>query len=146
MTREGDDNGADGFKAWVMAGLITPSVFVAPAFLVLLFAAPSLIGFVIAYWYIAVLVTWAVTAVPALALVQIVRAAGWPRGYCDVLIPAGLCTLLMLIWVGEASAGARLTAGLWAAAAGGIGGLTYWLVAGRPQPPYDEAGHDRPRP
>ena len=79
----------------------------------------------------------AVTLLPALLLVFLARRFHWTRGWVDVLLPAVLAVLLWgLFWASQYTMLADwwrgFLTGLTLAPAGLAGGLTYWLLAGRP--------------
>jgi ABC-type amino acid transport system permease subunit len=81
----------------------------------------------------------AFAAIPALVLIWSMRGLKAPRGWGDTL--AGALTgggLMHLIAFGLSGfAEPPVLNDLLFATAGGIGGLTYWYLAGRPKPPYN---------
>ncbi|SDM03666.1 hypothetical protein [Maricaulis salignorans] len=83
-----------------------------------------------------IIYTLVLTAIPAIVLVNLVRLFGWRRGIADAAVPAGISfalTTLLVAGNGDQPVG-------WLpfliASVAGISGLTYWLLAGRPRPPY----------
>ncbi|WP_417484177.1 hypothetical protein [Maricaulis salignorans] len=83
-----------------------------------------------------IIYTLVLTAIPAIVLVHLVRLFGWCRGIADAAVPAGISfalTTLLVAGNGDQPVG-------WLpfliASVAGISGLTYWLLAGRPRPPY----------
>jgi hypothetical protein len=77
------------------------------------------------------------TAVPAFALVMLVRITGWRRGLTDTLMPAGIVLVLTAGFL-EQGGGAAGPLPLMMALPAALAGYVYWRVAGRPQPPYKE--------
>jgi|GEM_PF-3545192 len=75
------------------------------------------------------------TAIPMPLLVLAERAAHWRRGASDFLTAALMGAVLAQLFgwpVLDGPRGIALT--LFAAFSGGVGGLAYWLAAGRPGP------------
>ncbi len=81
------------------------------------------------------------TALPALVLVRGARWLRLPRGWTDAVLPAAISFAVIMIMIGPSGLNQEMlaislqTAAIFALAAA-IAGLTYWLLAGRPRPPY----------
>ncbi|QNL19998.1 hypothetical protein HXX25_12070 [Hyphobacterium sp. CCMP332] len=75
---------------------------------------------------------------PTILLVFLMRWTHVPRGWGDTIISAGLGAGMMTALGGGPDMVSRIQVSLVTvfAAAGLIAGLTYWLAAGRPKPPY----------
>jgi len=81
-----------------------------------------------------------VTLIPAPVLVVIARRQAWPRGWADALVPA---LLVFLIWGVFFASQYTVFADWWRGFLTGAslvpaalsGGITYWLLAGRPAAP-----------
>lgn len=73
------------------------------------------------------------TSIPMPLLVLVERAAGWRRGISDLLAGAAMGALYAQLFgwpLLDGPRGVAITA--FAAFSGGVGGLAYWLAAGRP--------------
>ena len=132
--------------AWVIACTVTFGILyftIAPvgdffgANLEGLFVSLYPIGRVLNYqWF---LFFCALSIIPSIALIWILRLSNWKRGRADILAAGGLTGLnaivAMLSFAGEIYV-AMLVYGI---LIGAFGGYTYWLAAGRPQVPYKQA-------
>lgn len=124
-----DASNGDGMTAWFIACLAVGGAIGG------LFGLMALPGGITAFpilfmsALIAIPATMLLTATPAFLLVQLARAAGWRRGFADVLITAGLSLL-----VGAVVSGGHPVA-LFLAPLGALGGWVYWTTAGRPGAP-----------
>lgn len=96
----------------------------------------SVVGFLGGTLILGVMVA-AVTLIPAPVLVFLARRYNWRRGLADALVPAFLASILFgLFWATQYTALSDWWRGLATGAtlgpAGFAGGVTYWLVNGRP--------------
>jgi hypothetical protein len=132
---------ARGVVAWVGACLVAGSAIAAPFGLGIMFsdrtvygAAQISVGVIV--MFAGIVYTALFTAIPASVLVYLVRLFGWRRGLADTAVPAAFLfaiATLIAAGSGEQSPG-------WmpfmVACPGALGGWSYWLLAGRPRPPY----------
>lgn len=73
-----------------------------------------------------------ISAIPAIAAVFIVRSARWPRGWNDALAGGLIGLVASLLFLQGLNLDQYHLLGLISGIAGAIGGLVYWLAAGRP--------------
>lgn len=109
-----------GLKAWFVA-------CVAVSGTVSLFVGMGLAPVAPLVFIIALVVTMALTGIPAILLVNLVRGLGLTRGYTDAGIPAVLSLLVSAAWL-DGDPAAFLFARL-----GALGGSAYWVAAGKPR-------------
>ena len=76
----------------------------------------------------------AISAIPAMVSVFIVRSAQWPRGWSDAFAGGLIGLVASLLFLQGLNLDQYHLLGLISGIAGAIGGLTYWLAAGRPSP------------
>ena len=127
--------------AWVLACIVAGLLLSAPL------AVPIIVGDGTTYdgenglaslvvLLAAIIYTLALTAIPAVVLVHLVRLFRWRRGIADAAVPAGIflgfSALLM------SPGGDQPVSGLpfLLAAVAAIAGFAYWHFAGRPRAPY----------
>jgi len=84
------------------------------------------------FWLSTFLVSLVITAPFAAIGVNLARGMEWRRGWADTLFPAAVSFVLStLLWGLNQGTGPLLLPFI-LAALGAVGGLTYWLAAGRP--------------
>lgn len=74
----------------------------------------------------------AISAIPAMVSVFIVRSAQWPRGWSDALAGGLIGLVASLLFLKGLNLDQYHLLGLISCIAGSISGLAYWLAAGRP--------------
>ncbi|MCF8880346.1 hypothetical protein L5876_11015 [Hyphobacterium sp. SN044] len=74
----------------------------------------------------------AFAALPAMAAVLLIRALRWPRGWSDTIAGGLVGGVLAHLLISGFRPAAPEPLTVVFAAVGAIGGLTYWLAAGRP--------------
>ena len=72
------------------------------------------------------------TAIPTLFLVLLLRATGAPRGWSDLIAGSVLGAALSVVVLFQSLMMSPAQVALFASL-GAVGGLTYWLAAGRPR-------------
>ena len=127
--------------AWVLACIVAGLLLSAPL------AVPIIVGDGTTYdgenglaslvvLLAAIIYTLALTAIPAVVLVHLVRLFRWRRGIADAAVPGGIFfALTTLLADGNGDQPVGWLPFLLAAVAA-IAGFTYWHFAGRPRPPY----------
>ncbi|MEE2526546.1 hypothetical protein V0U79_09220 [Hyphobacterium sp. HN65] len=80
----------------------------------------------------------AFAAIPAFVLIMLFRLVRLPRGWLDAIAGAviGAGMIHLMAYGASGAAEAPNLINLLFAVAGAAGGFTYWLLAGRPKPPY----------
>jgi len=140
--------GGRAVVAYLAACVLMPALVALAAFLFSLIATPELtLRSLLAIPFrqiasFAGIVAWAagfgafLFAGPVAAVIAVIRVAGWKRGWADVWFPASLGAVGGgLIFAGQSGEDLPVlgAAALGYAAYFGLGGLIYWLLAGRPK-------------
>lgn len=138
--------------AWI--GGVAAGMTLACAFVLLSFAFHNALGLPVAALILTIMVSTIGLPVlllgPAVGwpLMKLARARGLPRPLADcaigALIAAGALTLALVLFHREPDLAKGVLGPIWvdamcALTCGAIGGAVYWLLAGKPVPPYPAA-------
>lgn len=74
----------------------------------------------------------AISAIPAIGAVYIVKSARWPRVWSDALEGGLIGLVASLLFLQGLNLDQYHLLGVLSGIAGAVGGLVYWLAAGRP--------------
>ena len=127
--------------AWVLACIVAGLLLSAPL------AVPIIVGDGTTYdgenglaslvvLLAAIIYTLALTAIPAVILVHLVRLFRWRRGIADAAVPAGILLGFSALLVSPEGDQSISWLPFLLAAVAGIAGFAYWHFAGRPRAPY----------
>tara|TARA_R110002049_G_scaffold252839_1_gene428128 strand:+ start:198 stop:626 length:429 start_codon:yes stop_codon:yes gene_type:complete len=132
---------ARAILAWVLACIVAGLLLSAPL------AVPIIVGDGTTYdgenglaslvvLLAAIIYTLALTAIPAVILVHLVRLFRWRRGIADAAVPAGILLGFSALLVSPEGDQSISWLPFLLAAVAGIAGFAYWHFAGRPRAPY----------